>query len=659
MERVGALVDHRDSSALPMLLGEVRWRYPLLHSVRRLSTARHSHCTDTLLGKVCGDDYNKTCPVSVGINCSSVCSDQTRGRKYDVIVYEYWKKLHRLGNLQRGESVDKFEIIYARNNGSAVDLIDRFITLYGLGVRIFFVCQTFDVERKLRVYITENNFTNKVFVASSNSISSEMNWEGNDPPSQFTEELLLKSLLDGCNYEKILIVLNQSELSFLPSIMLITSTNNKTVLDTIIIHPNKSLNKYFHEIDRQFLENNGSITVLVSLGPRLEEFLLLKGLKKMNKATFILHSHPYDLTNILTNPTAKRVASSLSVFTTIVMPSRPSRGRRFVHIDVDDHLHSSKMMHDETVGDFFQTLDEKRTNYGNNIHRNLSICNSEFKCKSINVSRFKIFRRMLLPSYIPDFQYCDKGSWFVESEYTLKNNDERLTYTKKTVPHYVLTQSFMTSMMDMANYSCSGTSIRLKTKDVLTGNLLIIRLPSTTKLFVLPHRQNETIFVSCVDSALKTETNLARCVASTKHDYQLDCQFIKSNSTVTSGRRLRRSYNVNSINQQLLWPRGNDFFQSQYYRKKYYGNLPLRRNFSPEFTPRIRLNNFIAAIPEVLNCIGSTVGCMFCFLFLFYVEIDIGIGACMGACGVAVGGSCSALLGSGNSNNFTLKIRLL
>ena len=69
--------------------------------------------------------------------------------------------------------------------------------------------------------------------------------------------------------------------------------------------------------------------------------------------------------------------------------------------------------------------------------------------------------------------------------------------------------------------------------------------------------------------------------------------------------------------------------------------------FVSEYGPEDRWENFKSLVPQMFGCIGATGGCTFCFIFLFYTVVNISPGVCMGACGVAVGGSCATMFSLG------------
>lgn len=539
----------------------------------------------------------------------------------------------------RSRNIFKYKIIKERNNGTFKSILEKFEILYEQGVRYFFMSQTYGVSKQLNNYINESNSYNDIRIFSPTSVI-----DGIDSSLKNSQKLLLEILVDGCSYQNILPIIIQRDLWLLPIIKNIATVNKKTLLPPIIIFPNRTLQQYTNEINEMYDNEQGNLAMLLSLGTQLQEFMLLKNIFKLNRATFLVHSHPYDLDILLNNDIAKRSAAKLSIFSAIFGSSGVSTTTANDFRETHVHLLSLKTMQVEAARMLLHYIQHK---HRGDAYRNIvkHFQNNGFIKERRNSMKFGVknklfaFRLIMLPLEMSSLQYASGNTWFVESESTIKlnsNDSDALTYEKKDVPHYFITVNKIYS-------SCKNSSRLIESPNILTGNREVTRVASDIKYLILPELYRTQIYFKCNNN--ETKSTSVKCSPSKEVTHILICKHLKPIKNMTVKYRHKRSYYVNSINQQLLSPKKNYRF-----RKQYYGvdkRLHKRRNFPPEFSQRVRVRNFIETIPELFNCVGSTVGCLFCYMLVFYIEVDIGVGACMGACGVAVGGTCSVVLGRG------------
>ena len=134
---------------------------------------------------------------------------------------------------------------------------------------------------------------------------------------------------------------------------------------------------------------------------------------------------------------------------------------------------------------------------------------------------------------------------------------------------------------------------------------------------------------------------LRRCLNITATGNSICSQYLKISPN--SGRK-RRSASKRAITRNhQAYQKYN--YQSVLSEPKRVQSLMKRRRYRN--SGKVHLNRLRPAFPAMLNCFGSTLGCLFCYVFLFYQQVSIDPGACQGACGVAVGGACGTVAGMG------------
>ena len=246
-----------------------------------------------------------------------------------------------------------------------------------------------------------------------------------------------------------------------------------------------------------------------------------------------------------------------------------------------------------------------------------------------------ILRAIMLPNDMKDIQHVSRSPWFLESLLRIRRTPNSGIKTRKeTVSYFYLEGTKIVNKLS-SSY-CRSEIFDIEYFDYVYESTIIVKWNiSETKLTMIPRIGNELIKLRhmCHTYPSSQDQDTYICNAPTmardiRCQRMVNGRFIPSNTTLI----IRNLYSLNTSD-QINHARKRRWIADPYDLAEYH--------------PDVQWENFKSMIPQLFACTGTTMGCSFCFVFLFYTTTNINPGVCMGACAVAVGGSCGSLFALG------------
>ena len=263
----------------------------------------------------------------------------------------------------------------------------------------------------------------------------------------------------------------------------------------------------------------------------------------------------------------------------------------------------------------FHVIDELYSN-GFDLKKSIKATKERFnECQNFNLVSLRI-----LPKYLFKNVILQETEWFIENKHFLQNH-ENSCYVGSTgeIPMKILLHDEIDNVTSSLN--CSDAMFYVTTQDPITYKFIeydFANLDSIPTFLAVPNTGGYVISAKCPQSKASIEVG---CQSTKSSDDEINCII-----THSINNRSRRAFG----------------YLKSFYRT-YISPNRIRRLFKDDAKKELLKN----LIPQIGACVGSTIGCSFCYIFLIYVDVAISPGVCYGACGVAVGGSCTTLLSRG------------
>lgn len=530
------------------------------------------------------------------------------------------------------------KVYTAKTDGGIQSVVRSFKTLYSAGVRYFHVSQSEEIMKNLCAFIEKFNVHDVVIV--SPLINLKENCENIIALRRSTDDYLIESLFTNQPAQTFLPIISTSQSEMLQELIATGRKYNKTLTEPI--HFNFSNISAIADIVKTRQNNfRGRLAVLIVAGDLVTDVfssqVLVDSLQSM---TTLLLSDPVNLRTLQEQPAALSGAAKLSV-TTVVPFSEETKPftSTVTSLTKGNILFSPGIEYNSMIallsllGENVSYPDELRTLY----HKLVNPHNKN------NVSTLRL---IMLPENTPGLHYAIDSPWFMESIVTKMTQSENNQMEAEYIPY---------KLMNVASpvKHCDSNDVFIRFHSEIIAFARNIQNVSATDVFVIPDIKprkfdffhvchKEELAISELNCHEETEY-LVNCGSLAETNEEIDRDFT-SLMTAPPSFMVAEITNNNSffyLHDSTRATGNNTGFEKR-------ADRTTRAVYSyDEYTALDRWENFKAIFPQMLGCMGSCMGCWFCFIFLMYTTVHISTGVCMGACGVAVGGSCGTLAALG------------
>ncbi|KAK3864758.1 hypothetical protein Pcinc_029574 [Petrolisthes cinctipes] len=361
----------------------------------------------------------------------------------------------------------------------------------------------------------------------------------------------------------------------------------------------------------------------------------------------LLHTDPHQANILLQHPGARQVAEECAVvrvgWAGVTRVSAPSRRRLLGTITPQDPLVAA-LSNDAA----FLTMAAATAGLGHNITqlkakvlteqslpRVTYPIDTESEHNSVGgwVVRLRLVRRELLGKII-----VQDSPWLLEGESWVEGSGISWLVKENHAPTRLMSRKELQSLTEQAG-CFSSARISVTTHDPLTHKAHTTGWTTSAipKVMLVPNGSPAgfNVQVWCKDGAT-TPTMEVACRGAASHNDSLQCVTAALKDGQSGKRRVVRSM-VSSHYYPVYY----------YYEPVYQPELGFFDKTYSKIKGFFKHEDFRALIPQLGGCIGTTAGCSFCFVFILLFDVAVNPGVCYGACGVAVGGSCSTLLSRG------------
>ncbi|XP_069190712.1 uncharacterized protein [Procambarus clarkii] len=558
----------------------------------------------------------------------------------------------KIGVLMSGSAMDKglwdAAVLAARNHvatmhlqlrkaptgGTPLGALHAFTTLWKEGVKVFLVGGD-GVEVNILCHYMEVSGRKALVVSPTALISSS------DCPALISlspphDALITVEVarLASSGLAHLIPIVTSSEVEQVAQVMAAGKARGLTVTPPVELQINNISTTYL----RKTLAASPEAGVWISVGSDLPEIMISVG-HILHGHLIMLHAHPANRAKLLNHPIARAIAEICAVCT--VAWAGSSR------VDDINRHHLQSVLYPQYP--LVAALSYDAASLAvvavtqNNIHDvsklwehlaaavpHMRIPESD-NIKGRRLSGWAVKMRLVAKHLLGNV-VLQESPWFIEGQTQLVSDTEHswVVVRESHFPVRMLTNQEIKVLENLTRCD-KNIWVEVTAHDPLTHRPVTTTWHSTVSPHVLLVPNGSTggfsVRAWCPSShdVLATETS---CKGGAKHYEFLHCV------TAISTRGLDRSHVM------------HNFISRQGYvrRRRKYGRFDHTMKTVKEF---ITHDDFKSLIPQIGGCFGSAVGCVFCFMYVLYTNVNINPGVCFGACAVAIGGSCTTLLARG------------
>jgi len=384
------------------------------------------------------------------------------------------------------------------------------------------------------------------------------------------------------------------------------------------------------------------MTILISVGGKLKKLLYdVNIVSTVLGCKVSVYSPANNLVDINGNQVTRSNAGKLNIYTVLSIPEN----HRYEHLDYNTRGSRSNLVERSNST---RTIGSNST-YLFDFLRGVPVPPPQMfddRCQS-----FTVYRLIYTPQENSGLLYALGDSWFLEMvSYFKLGPDGDFSIEHNRISNNLLPLDKVRRLTNINSHSCLDSKLVSGIKfDSSKKNYPVFEIRQNHSM-IIPNLENlEVKFIRKCHRRNMEKHKQVTCFFTEKDN--LVCRH-ESNEMRTRRRRGALDVAIPSLHQQIVSSNPYQKLESQSKSSK---NSRVNRRstnrrvlYSTDYyTFEDRWENFKAAIPQMFGCIGTTSGCTFCFIFLFFSTVHINPGVCMGACGVAIGGSCSTMLSLG------------
>ncbi|XP_068216541.1 uncharacterized protein [Palaemon carinicauda] len=381
---------------------------------------------------------------------------------------------------------------------------------------------------------------------------------------------------------------------------------------------------------QQILHKYPRAAVWLSLGQDLPQLLLKIG-NILKGHLVIVHAHPIDLSKLLRNPEARRIAEVNAICTS------EWAGSSEVNSVVRRRLLASLQLKDPLIGALaYDTVSLALSEAIRHSRDETRVSMPEAKITTSDgnlsdiVSGFIVWKRLVLEQLIGK-QVLQDSPWLLEGFLSVRNmgGKQWSVIHKSHFPVHIVKKEELKALAKKGK--CTGDLwVKATAYDPLSHRPTTAswELSTVPEVMLLPNGSpNGFTLQTWCKNLQETQVLEFGCQGATSHNESLICL------TVLEGPQKRRT--IRSTIRKYGYP----------IRRKKYPNR--RQDQAGAVDEILKKKEIKSLIPQIGGCLGATGGCALCFFYILLNDVAISPGVCFGACSVAVGGSCSTLLSRG------------
>ena len=548
-------------------------------------------------------------------------------------------------------------VLRVLTDDSQQNVTNSFAYLYSKGVRYFYVNELESIIGKLNSFVKNSEFEDAHIESSITGV--ELLWNGS-PFSHRHQEFLVESLVDGYDQDLIVPLITDGTKWVLNILEDVCTRKGKFIMDPVYLPQKGNLQNFIHNLSLQTEGIKDKVVIFISADKNIDFILSDEEITGILLGSIVLvHSPPSYLSSIVKNEIANTNAGKINLITSVFTVEESIINESDAVSD-DENLNSFREDQNPEMNNYVTII--KKLNERERVKKILDAAQrlkthvsydyfpikNNFAAKS---KRISAFRMIYMPQGMNQLRYALDQPWFIESKFTATYRNGNYSLAKEHISHNIIFIEKVSNFFIQSQEPCVNEKFRAEIRHPLTGTINILNNLKKLDKIILPklHGISASIDYICY-SPNKVTVDTVDCQFSGSDD-QLHCQYPRESSNMKKQSRTKRSIVVEPLNQQILSTSEYQSFKNYHYEKNILQkNVRFNRRslYSVEYyTIDDRWENFKALIPQMLGCIGAASGCTFCFIFIFFSTVKISPGVCMGACGVAVGGSCTTVIGLG------------
>lgn len=546
------------------------------------------------------------------------------------------------------------QVVRAIVTSSVSNATKSLLNMYRKGVRYFYFCEMNPMKSYFKVIIEDNNLTDVLIDTTLRPPDAAWNAS---PFSIKYQEVLIESLIAGYGHKLILPVLTTHNRWVESVLQNILKKQQKQMIKPLFFHENQNRNDFLNKLKAKIDFMKREVVVVLSVGNYLQ---LILSNNDITKALFgsmvVIHSQWSDLQSLEGDQKSSENAGKLHLITSIFSRNENIHSSKNNKKLERNKFHSVSPKSKTIIDSYFILLktaskNKATTKFPDTIKENQVSPTESYKTENLlrKGLRINLYRMVFMSRQMENIWYALNQPWLIEEKFTVTFTKGYYNVTKTAVAHNMISlNTIMTDDTWDRNRSCVNELIRGEIHNYLSGsvhNMTILMKLSDIIIIPKLYGIGVRFFRTCQNDRRVT-IDLVDCGFTGIQDH-IHCQHVINGKHPRTG----RSVAIGSLHQQIISSLNYDTLKKRYYgktRNQKEKRLLDRSFYSLEsYTMKDRWENFKSVVPQMLGCFGSTGGCSFCFFIILYSELHVNPGVCMGACGVAVGGSCTAMLAAG------------
>ncbi|XP_064113608.1 uncharacterized protein LOC135220279 [Macrobrachium nipponense] len=524
---------------------------------------------------------------------------------------------------------------------TASNILKAFDNLWNEGIRVFLIGGDDEVTTVLCQYLEKSGKSAHIFSPTAFKTDSHCPILNSLYPSHGALIAAEIARIKENGITRVIPVVGKDEMNLVSDfIPMGVAQGLKIEAPFLVQSHNSSLSKL-----QQILHQYPRAGVWLSLGHDLPQLLLFIG-KILKGHLIIVHSHPNELSKLLRNPEARRIAEVNAICTTEWAGSSEvntvARRRLLASLQLKDPLvgalayDASSLALSEVIRQYRKENQLLRSETNEILYTRIITPEGT---PGDTMMGFVVWKRLVLEQLIGK-QVLQESPWLSEGLVGVRSRGgKQWSVIHKThFPVHIVEKEELKTLAEKGK--CTGELwVKVTAYDPLSHRPITASwdLSAAPEVMLLPNGSpNGFTLQTWCKTIQETQVLEFGCQGATSHNESLICL------TVQDGPLKRRS--IRSTIRKYGYPIRRKKYP---FRRQDQNNVDSSTSAFKSVEKILKDKEFNSLIPQIGGCLGATGGCSLCFFYILLNDVGVSPGVCYGACAVAVGGSCSTLLSRG------------